>query len=224
MRPINLMDRLLRREKKMKPGNMIVTLMATTLMLPFTVAAKESQSTSEQTRQLPQKKLLTELGAEIAQVRRDYERRIQALEHRLAEAEANARNASNDAEEALTLAEDLADSPQTMPASALSDFNPGIGAVFIGTYNNIDSGGAGYAVPGFQLGPETGPPTNGISLGESELNFQSNVDDKFFANLTLAIADDDGETAVELEEAYIQTLALPAHMAITAGRFFSSVG
>ncbi|MCA9018254.1 MAG: hypothetical protein KDA77_23230, partial [Planctomycetaceae bacterium] len=55
-------------------------------------------------------------------------------------------------------------------------------------------------------------------------NFSANVDDKFYGSLTVALVEEDGETSVELEEAFMQTLGLSAGFIVKAGRFFSNVG
>ena len=160
----------------------------------------------------------------IGELRTDYEQRIEALEQRLAAAESAATAAAESADKALTTAEDVAYAPQPTRKSSPSDFNPAIGAVLIGTYGSVDLDEEEYAIPGFLLGPETGPGLDGLSLGESELNFNANIDDKFFGNLTFALAEHEGELEVELEEAFIQTTALPASLQLTAGRFFSGIG
>ena len=59
----------------------------------------------------------------------------------------------------------------------------------------------GDDVPGFSLPGEAGNGSQGFSLGESELNFQTNIDNLFAGNLTLSLADEDGSTEVGLEEA-----------------------
>ena len=81
-----------------------------------------------------------------------------------------------------------------------------------------------YHMPGFQLGPEVGPSPRGFSLGEAELNVSSNIDDWFYGNLVAAFHDHDGESEVELEEAWIQTLALPSGFTVKAGKMFSRIG
>lgn len=64
----------------------------------------------------------------------------------------------------------------------------------------------------------------GFSLGESEISFAANIDDKFFGQLTLAMESEDGEDHLGIEEAYVDTTALPGGMAVRAGRFFSNIG
>jgi hypothetical protein len=168
---------------------------------------------------------LAELRRSFNDLRNDYEVRIRILEQRLLQAEQLAQVArvettkvADQAAEALEMAEDLALAPVSTVRSA-SMFNPAIGLILVGTAGSQISSAA-YSVPGFGLPAESGPVEEGFSLGESELNINSNVDDKFFGNLTLALASDGLETEVELEEAYIQTLAMPGGLNMTAGRVF----
>ena len=69
-------------------------------------------------------------------------------------------------------------------------------------------------IPGFPLGGEAGFPAEGFSLGEIELNISANVDDKFTAWLTAPLVIEDGEAGVEIEEAWVQTLSLPAGLSL----------
>ncbi|MBT8087973.1 MAG: hypothetical protein KJO46_08045, partial [Gammaproteobacteria bacterium] len=69
-----------------------------------------------------------------------------------------------------------------------------------------------------------GPADEGLSLGETELIMNANVDDKFSAWLTAALALEDGEAVVEIEEAWVEATALPAGFGAKFGRFFSSIG
>ncbi|HIG44694.1 MAG: hypothetical protein ABGY96_08255 [bacterium] len=172
---------------------------------------------------------IDELQDSLAILKTEYDRRISDLERRLELAEQRvtqtvSRNEviAEQAMEALELAEEAALAPNPMTRSA-NTFNPAIGVILVGTVASQTSH-QDYQVPGFSLPEEAGPVDEGFSLGESELNFNANVDDKFFANLTFALASDDGETEVELEEAYIQSLAIPGGINVTAGRFFSGMG
>lgn len=65
---------------------------------------------------------------------------------------------------------------------------------------------------------------DGFSLGESEISFASNIDDKFYGQLTLAVEREDGEDKLGVEEAYVDTTALAGGLAVRAGRFFSNIG
>jgi len=52
----------------------------------------------------------------------------------------------------------------------------------------------------------------------------NNIDDKFFAKFTLAVAEHEGETEIELEEAFFETLALADGFKLRGGRFYSALG
>jgi len=164
---------------------------------------------------------VAELRQLVAGMRADYEARITDLETRLARAERQVKSAGRDAEEAIELAEQTA-IDQTAGSSAPNAFNPGIGAILTGTYASVDSGWD--EIPGFQPGGEIGTAESGFGIAEAEVNLKASVDARFFGNLTLGIGEDDGEVELEIEEASLQTTALPAGLTLQAGRFFSSAG
>lgn len=109
---------------------------------------------------------------------------------------------------------------ETAPARS---FNPRITLILGGTYADYSSD-APADVAGVLLGPETELGPEGFALGESELAIESNIDDQFHGWASVALENEDGETVVALEEAYIDTLALPAGLALKAGRFLSDIG
>jgi len=150
------------------------------------------------------------LRAELEQLRADYDARIQSLEARLAAAEQTTRAP--------------AASPAPAGPSGNTAFNPAIGVIFEGKAWSFDRDPGGYTIPGFPLGGEAGLAPEGLSLGETELDISANVDDKFTAWLTAPIVIEDGAAALEIEEAWIETLRLPAGVALRFGRFFSGVG
>jgi hypothetical protein len=164
---------------------------------------------------------VAELRQMIIEMRDDYERRISELEARLDEAERDARGAKREAGEAFELAEEAA-IQQSAGSSAPNTFNPAIGAVLDGGYSDV---GAGWEeIPGFQPAGEIGTGETGFSPGEVEINLKSNIDTRFYGNVTFALASEDGEVEVEFEEAWVQTTALPAGFTVVGGRFFSETG
>lgn len=108
------------------------------------------------------------------------------------------------------------------PQSNDNAFNPAIGATLNGHYASFT--GDRPAVAGFGVGAEGGRTGEGLAIDEAEINLTSNVDDKFAATLTASLTEEDGETEVELEEANIRTLGLPAGLGVKAGRFLTPVG
>ncbi|MGL4476019.1 MAG: hypothetical protein ACRCT7_16445 [Shewanella sp.] len=79
----------------------------------------------------------------------------------------------------------------------------------------------GYYQSGEQALSNSG---EGFGLGETEVSLGGNIDDAFYGKVTTVLAYHDGETELELEEAFIQTLALPAGISVRAGRFLSDIG
>lgn len=114
--------------------------------------------------------------------------------------------------------------PSAAVASSASAFNPAISIVLNGGYAHHSLDPADYALAGFALAGEGGPGAQGLSLGESEISFAANIDEKFYGQVTLAIESEEGEDGVGVEEAYVETTALPDGLTARAGRFFSNIG
>ncbi len=159
------------------------------------------------------------LRAAVEELRSDYDARIADLERRLAVAEQNAMQATDAVQRAAT-------QPSTPPASRTSSsaFNPAIGVILQGQAWSFSENPDNYAVQGFPFGGEAGPISEGLGIGETELILNANVDDKFAAWLTAALALEDGEAVVEIEEAWVEATALPAGLGARFGRFFSGIG
>ncbi len=88
--------------------------------------------------------------------------------------------------------------------------NPAISVVLDGYYQNTDR--------------PLSEATEGFGMGHNELALSANIDDMFYGKLTTVLEVNDGETEIGLEEAFIQTLAMPAGFAIRGGRFLSDIG
>jgi hypothetical protein len=153
--------------------------------------------------------------AEIQALRGDYEQRLRAMEERLKAAEAKAEAAKAEAQKP--------DTARPAPAAAAgpNSFNPAIGVVLDGKFVSARRDSGAYRIGGFALGDEAGPPQRGFAVGESEVNMSANIDQALFGNLTVAY---DGQGAAGVEEAYLQSSALPAGFTVRAGRFFSGIG
>lgn len=165
------------------------------------------------------------LRAELAQMRIDYESRIAQLEQRLDEAERTAEQSTvttqQNSQSQYAPAE-TADYP--MAAGSKRSSNPDLGVIFQGQAWGYQNNPDNYQVPGFPPGGEAGPLPEGLSLGEIEINISANVDDKFTAWLTAPLVIEDGGTLIEVEEAWIETMALPAGLSLRMGRSFSNIG
>jgi hypothetical protein len=79
----------------------------------------------------------------------------------------------------------------------------------------------GARISGYPLAEEAGLPSRGFSLGESEVTLTANVDPVLTAGLTAAIG---GDGEIGVEEAYVQSTALPGGLTLKGGRFFSGIG
>jgi hypothetical protein len=100
--------------------------------------------------------------------------------------------------------------------------NPAVSLILNGIYSNLSQDPNTYKLNGFvPTNGEVGPGVRGLSLSESELAISANVDHLFRGTGIFSISP---ENEIEVEEAYIQTLALSYGFTIKAGRFFSSVG
>ncbi|MGS0825199.1 hypothetical protein ACVBIO_05250 [Shewanella sp. 0m-8] len=95
-------------------------------------------------------------------------------------------------------------------ASDPSLTNPAISAVLDGYYQSAER--------------PMSERVEGFGLGHTEVAMSANIDDMFYGKLTAVVEMHDGETELGLEEAFIQTLAMPAGFSVRAGRFLSDIG
>lgn len=111
-------------------------------------------------------------------------------------------------------------------ASSLAQANPvsnlNISGILNGGYTVRDS--EPESIGGYPLSGHGGALPEGFWLDHTELALSGNVDDLFYGKLTTVLESHDGETELELEEAFIQTLSLPAGLGVRAGRFLAEVG
>jgi hypothetical protein len=115
-------------------------------------------------------------------------------------------------------------SSAAQPTDARSNaFNPKVSLILNSRYVDYRSD-TEAEMSGVLLGPETELAPSGFSLGETELVIESNIDDQWHGWATIALENEDGETVIAVEEAYVNTLALPAGLAVKLGRFKSEIG
>lgn len=103
-------------------------------------------------------------------------------------------------------------------------FNPAISVILDGIYASYKNDPEDYNLPGYALGGEAGLAPEGFSLGHSEIIFRSTIDDKFYGQFSISIAEHDNEIEVELEEAFFETLSMGGGFNLRGGRFYSAVG
>jgi hypothetical protein len=100
-------------------------------------------------------------------------------------------------------------------------FNPAVSLILSGQYASFSNDPSNYVISGISPGGEAGPGDAGLGIGESELTLSSNVDNLFYGEFTASLAPDD---TVSIEQAFFQTLNLPAGLTVQAGRFKSGFG
>ena len=158
------------------------------------------------------------LREEIQAMKSEYEKRILKMEEKLAEMKAEASQPKTTYSKS---------KDKDFPSRAIYNraFNPSIGVILGGRFASFSSDED--EIPGFALGHEGERGAEGISLGETELNLSTSVDDKFYASTTSALADQEDGVEIELEEAYVETLpglGLPTGATIRMGRAFWTLG
>ncbi|MBD1390865.1 hypothetical protein IC617_15640 [Neiella sp. HB171785] len=105
--------------------------------------------------------------------------------------------------------------------SGLNNIN--VSAILNGGFTSRDEDFTG--ISGLPIdGDHASGPQDGFWLDHSELALSGAADDMIYGKMTVVLEDHDGDTEVELEEAFIQTMGLPHGLAIRAGRFMSNVG
>ncbi len=108
-----------------------------------------------------------------------------------------------------------------------NSFNPSVSMILNAKYQQFSADSGDFA-GGWFIGHEgERAEQEGFGLDHTEFAVTANVDDKFRGSSVFAIAEHDGETELELEEAYIETLpgfGLPSGMSVKVGRAFWTLG
>ena len=82
-----------------------------------------------------------------------------------------------------------------------------------------------YLFPGFAISePEGRLESDSFYLGHNELTLSGNVDDWLFGQSTIVYTEHEGETEIELEEFFIETIGLGYGAIIRVGRFLPTIG
>jgi hypothetical protein len=152
------------------------------------------------------------LKQELEQMQHNYQTQLQSLQKRISELEQHQQTQESAPVEVAAPA---------APAEAANRFNPAISVILDGTAARFSRSPDKYKIPGFPLDSEAGPGEQGLSIAESELVFSANVDDKFYGRLTASLSPNN---ELSIEEAFMQTLAMPAGLTLQAGRFYSDIG
>lgn len=160
-------------------------------------------------------RLRADFEQQLKALQQSYEARLQALEARLARSEAHETHQTHDAPQAQ--AQPAAPAPAPAPAAA-NAFNPEISLVlqgaFVGQKDIPDRRIGGF------LPATTEQAARGFTLGNSELVFAANIDPTLRGQLNFSV----GDGAVDVEEAWFQSLGLGHGLGFKGGRFVSGIG
>jgi hypothetical protein len=201
-----------------------------TLIVSVTLCALGLRA--QETNQLEQ---LQQQLQQVLQVQAEQRQKIEALTRQL---EAVTHPAAADAEkqklEGQLAAELSTNSPSATalqpppwsPAQPITLARAGASYMNISFDTLMTAGGSTAVDPSSQL--ELGdhdPQKNGFSLRNAEIALDGAVDPYFkgFANIVLKL-DNNNETDVELEEAFLQSTSLPGDLQVKAGQFFAAFG
>ena len=168
-------------------------------MLVVTASARAQTTESAELRQVKQ---------ELLELKNSYELRLKDIDARLKQAEMSSASAQV---------------PAAVQPSAKSGggFNPDTTLILSSRFAKLDKDSSKYRIKGFRTAEGIDPGARGFGLGESELGLSANVDHLFYGALNLAL---DSDNSVGVEEAFIQTTALPYGLTVKAGRFLSALG
>lgn len=179
--------------------NTIFFVVSSFLLSPQ-LSLAETSATSTDAESAAQSQDQQQFKQQLDDLQRDYDRRLSRIEERLQQTQKATRS------------------------KQANTFNPGISLILNGTFASYTNEPDDYQLPGFALSEEAGLAPQGFSLDESEVTLGANVDQLFYGQATFALADDAGETSIETEEAYFETIGLSGGLTLKAGRFYSAMG
>lgn len=181
----------------------------TTTVICLFAANSSVASASEETDELQRQ--LTELGQQMLQMQQGYQQQIDSLERRIDDLE-------KQSDQTISQSSAL---PAPGGTSAGNGFlQIGLSGLFAGGGSNI----ANDALENLQAGAHD-PNQNGFSVQNVELSIGAAVDPYFDAQAYMIFQiDADGETVVELEEAFFTTRSLPGGLQVKGGQYFTEFG
>ncbi|MBP5996692.1 MAG: TonB-dependent receptor [Azonexus sp.] len=167
---------------------------------------------------------LAAIRSQIDEMKKSYEQRIAALEQRLAQAEADAKARPMPVAQ---VPAPVAANPSPAASGALtaaSAFNPEVSLILQGQYaqmqNVPDRTITGFWPAGGHDDHGKGISTRGFSLNHTELVFSAGIDPYWRGQAIFAVQDE----AVEVEEAWFQSLAIGHGIGLKGGRYLSGIG
>jgi hypothetical protein len=186
--------------------------------IPAALAARASAAPDDD-----DKRAIEELRREMAEMKAGYERRISELEKR-GPAPAGKSELQSQIDDLI----DRLDATDAKVGAAKSAAGGGRAAYLDVSFNSLFTAGTSTAreetLEALQGGGHD-PHKRGFTVQNTELVLTGAVDPYFKGQLNLVAAiDPEGETVVELEEAFAQTTSLPGGLQVKAGQFFTEFG
>jgi len=158
---------------------------------------------------------LTEIKQQMQRLQHSYEQQINALEQRLGGLEAK-----SNAPVAIALPTKPAAPVQSVTAAKNNDFRISLSGLFAAGGSSVDNG----ALEGLQAGAHD-PNQNGFTVQNVELTIAGTVGPYFDAQANIIYQiDAEGETVVELEEAFFVTRSLPYGLQVKGGQYYTEFG
>ena len=162
---------------------------------------------------------MAEIGQQIQDMKHAYENQIRALESRLGELESAPVQNSVQVSTPLPAPPPPA-TPRVTTASTGNGLQLGLSGLFVAGGSSADNS----TLRGLQAGAHD-PNQNGVTVQNVELTIGAAVDPYFNAQANIIFQiDADGETVVELEEAFFTTTSLPWGLQIKGGQFYTEFG
>ncbi len=180
----------------------VAVIVGALLCYPETASAEEEREAL--------RRQLTEMKQQLQRQQQAYERQIDALEARLDGLEAKSDEPA------------LATSPAVAasPAVTRGDFQIGLSGLFAAGGSSVDND----ALEALQAGAHD-PNQNGFTVQNVELSIGGAVGPYFDGEAHVIFQiDADGETVVELEEAFFTTRSLPWGLQLKGGQYFTEFG
>ncbi len=182
-----------------------VVVIGVLLLNPVAVFAGEE--TEELRRQL------TEIKQQMQRMQHTYEQQINAMEQRLEGLESIS-------DKSTTVAATPDISTASNATAGNSSFQVGLSGLFAAGGSSVDND----ALVNIQGGAHD-PNQNGFTVQNVELSIGGTVDPYFDAQANIIFQiDADGETVVELEEAFFTTRSLPWGLQVKGGQYFTEFG
>ncbi len=187
--------------------NLLFSLVTTVICM--LAANSNVASASEETDELQRQ--LIELEQQMLRMQQGYQRQVDSLERRVDELQGQSDQ---------SVSQPPAMAATSGTSAGNSALQIGLSGLFAGGGSSVDND----ALENLQSGAHD-PNQNGFTVQNVELSLGAAVDPYFDAQANIIFQiDSDGETVVELEEAFLVTRSLPGGLQVKGGQYFTEFG